>query len=296
MVASKGVRCIRGEIPHDECRRCAQDPLHPCQYPPDMLEGMVRDDSQPSNLAHSPSRLLGCARQAVLESQHDYYVDVDWSYPMFRGNMVHALMESTTYPDAYMTIREQRLTTLIDTKNGPREFTGKPDLIVVKSCEDGVIHIKVVDYKSKSDIGHDLVEAAVDHQIQVNLYAYLAAQRLPRFDVFALIPGLTVVVDELEIVYADMKKVRRFTSAGWLSARGKRIGRTGSNYEALALQPIRIKDMQWCHGFIRNRIERREGLTLPAVLPEDEVWKCNRCPVFDMCDALAQENSEKRPG
>jgi len=292
MSRSIGVHCIRGNIKHDDCKRCAKDPLHPCGYPADLLELMVRDTSQPPTSAHSPSRILGCDRQLNIENFVDYFVDVDYAYPMTRGSMFHALMETTTYPDAYFVAREQRLTLPVETTLGIKDFTGKPDLVVAMNPPvDGVLHVKIVDYKSKAEIGHDLVEAVVDHQIQINLYAYLVTQCLK-------VEGATsIVVDELEIVYCDMKKVRRFTTAGPLVARGKRIGRTGSNYDTLDLAPLRMKSIGWSAKLIKHRIEQRENAksTLPEVLPIEDSWKCVRCPVLTACDALAVQDNKRRP-
>jgi hypothetical protein len=297
---SIGVSCVRGRILHDDCRECVKNPLHPCAYPADLLELMRDVDNDVPPSAHTPSRMAGCARQAVLEETTDYYVDVDYAYPMARGNMVHALMEHAKYPDAYNTIRERRFTTELDTVSGRKSFSGKPDLIVVKSIDNifgakPTAHVKVVDYKSKKEIGHDLTAASIEHQIQVNLYAWLVTRELGFFLSFS--SHVDIVVDELEIVYADMKKVRRFTTAGELYANGKMIRRSPRQYETLTLEPIKMKSLDWCEGYVKRNIERREAAKdrLPAVLPEEESWKCMRCPVFEACDRRAQENNERRP-
>lgn len=285
-----GVKCVRGNIPDAECRRCAMDALHPCMLPGDLLE-LMRSDDEPSGTAHSPSRIQGCARQAVLQESHDWFMDIEHQYPMTRGNMVHALMEKATYPGALAVVREKRLTTCIETKFGKQTFTGKPDLVVLKRFDGDRFIAKVVDYKSKNAIGHDLVAAAIEHQIQVNLYAWLVERELTH-------EGYPVVVDELEIVYADMSKVRRFTSEGYLTAPGKMVKRSPRQYETLDLAPIKLKDATWAEGFVRSRIERRVAAfeELPPVLPSEEAWKCHRCPVFAVCTQVARTRGEQEPG
>lgn len=293
-----GVHCVLGNIKHDDCRSCATNPLHPCAYPADLLE-LMRGGGEPPQSAHSPTRIQGCARQAVLMDETDYYIDLDTAYPMARGHMVHALMESSPYPNAIASIREQRQTAVVETRFGPQAFSGKPDLVVIKELVHNVrgeqpefyYTAKVVDYKSTSEIGHDLTEAKREHQIQVNLYAWLVGKLL-------LVEALPVVVDELEVIYADMKKVRRFTSAGPLQAKGKMTRRSPKEYETLDLAPIRIKDAAWCERYIRHHIERREGAkgTLPPVLEGEETWRCYRCDVYDACLAAAIQNGERTPG
>jgi CRISPR/Cas system-associated exonuclease Cas4 (RecB family) len=286
-----GVSCVRGLIPHDECRRCAQDPLHPCQYGPDVLEMMRYDptdpDREPGSRAFTPTRILACPRQAVLQEDSDYYIDVDHAYPMTRGNMVHALMESARYPGVMATIREQRFKTMIDTKYGPQKFSGKCDLVIVKDLDDGVYHVNIVDYKTTSRIGHDLIRAYDDHIAQVNMYAWLVTRELP-----AMLEFTPVVVDTVEIEYYAMEKARRFTSAGTLYARGKRIPKTHPwEYETLELMPIPLYPMETNEAAIRRRIERRLEPGLPPILPEEDRWKCDRCPVHDLCYSLPEEGN-----
>lgn len=297
---------MRGRISHQDCRACAQDPLHPCMLPADLLELMRVDygdeDREPDPDAFTPSRLQGCLRAAVLHGTNDWYVDIKHAYPLTRGHMVHALMEGSTYPGVFLSLREQRLSTVVDTKYGPQRFTGKPDLVVITSVEHtlrgDIYHAKVVDYKSKNEIGHDLTQAQREHEIQINLYAWLVGK--------SLLPHVTqedsarpsvVVVDEVEIVYCDMKKVRRFTSAGPLSTDGKMLTRRPPTYAPLALAPLELKDPEWCEHYIKRRVEWMIAAkeTLPPVLGPDDAWKCPRCPVRDVCAREARQRGEPEP-
>lgn len=301
-----GVSCIRGRISHQDCRTCAQDPLHPCMLPPDLLELMRVDygdpDREPDPDAFTPSRLQGCLRASVLHGTNDWYVDVKHAYPMTRGHMVHALMERADYPGVVATLREQRLTTVVDTKYGPQRFTGKPDVVVITSVERGdqpefTYHAKVIDYKSKNEIGHDLTQAQREHEVQVNLYAWLVGKSLLPYVTQEADARSVVVVDEVEIVYCDMKKVRRFTSAGPLLTEGKMLTRRPPTYAPLSLAPLDLKDPEWCEHYVKRRIEwmiAAKG-NLPPVLGPDDAWKCPRCPVREACAVQARLRGEPEP-
>lgn len=248
----------------------------------------------------TPSRLMGCDRRAGLETRHDTWLDVDAAFPMFRGNMVHALMEQegSRYPGALGGLREMRFSTAVETKYGTKRFSGKPDLIVVKRAEPLLLmdsqtdqpvilyRCKIVDYKSTSEIKHELVAAHRTHQMQVNMYAWLVERELARH----LNQPVLVKVDELEIVYVDMRKTRRFTSAGPLTARGKRLNRSAPyQYETLDLAPIKLLPMGQVEAWIRTHIEARIRATtevLPPPLSGEAAWVCRTCPVSEICFSL----------
>ena len=297
-----GVKCPRGTIGWDECLlHCVHDPLHPCDYTADILDMMRVDyedpDREPGVESFTPTRLLGCPRQPVLMSDADYYVDVEQAYPATRGNMVHALMEKARYPGAVKVIREKRFATTAMTKYGPQPFTAKPDLIVVQDmymAETGPnpvwkIHVKIVDYKSTADIGHDMTEAKFEHQLQVNMYAWVVSQCLPDF---LELPGAEVVVDAVEIVYCSMRKIRRFTSGGPRVTKGKRKTLKPLTYEPLTLQAIKLWTMPQMGRYIARRIETyidAREVALPNILEGDDAWLCNYCPVFALCREVGNQ-------
>ena len=284
-----GVSCVRGQILHADCRKCSLNPLHPCQYGPDVLEQMRTDylnpGREPSSRAFTPSRLLSCIRQAQLQEDTDYFIDIDHSYPLMRGNMVHALMEASRYPGVLGTIRERRFRTMVETSQGEKLFSGKSDVVIVKQLDDtGVYHVNIVDYKTKSKIGHDMVRAEDDHIAQINMYAWLVTRELPKS------LGGPVVVDTVEIEYFAMEKSRRFTSAGPLYAKGKRItGTKPWQYETLELAPLPLYPLDLVEQAIKNRIEQRLRPELAPILPDEERWKCDRCPVRELCYSLPAE-------
>jgi hypothetical protein len=332
----KGVRCPRGYVSSEECAKCALNPLHPCPFTPDILAMMRReDDEEPGGLAFTPSRLLDCPRKQFLMESTGYYVDVRQAWPAVRGHMVHALFEQHgRYPGALLTVREVRLEAPIATRFGPATlaqqfggnrqlatpsdasaalFQGKPDLIVGTSLDDAdCLHLKVVDYKSKSEIKHDLVRALPEHQVQLNMYAWLVTQAILHHERLAeriakVVGHLPerVLVDELEVVYCDMRRVRRFTSAGPLTDDGKLVSRHPEPvYEQLILDPVELIPLDRMERFIRARIEVRleaaqDGPggtgTLPPPLGPDESWRCRYCSVYDRCRELAAVEKNGHP-
>lgn len=285
-----GVKCSRGFILHEDCRKCALHPLHPCGYPPDLLEMMRNGSSgEPGMDAYTPSRLLNqCERQRILCGKHDYYIPVDAQWPRIRGTMVHSLFEKGgTYPGILTSFREVRLECRLSL-GGSKEvlFTGKADFIGVVHQDGDEVHVKVVDYKTTNYISAKLLDLSQDTKgrqyiMQVNMYAWLVRRALPE----ALKRAVTVIVDELEIVFFDMKRVVRFTTAGDISYGGR-------TYRAIPF----LEDAQ-VEAWIRQRIleKQQADRELPDVLEGyPDHWACQRCPVFNLCKEI-KETHENQP-
>ena len=305
MGKQKGVKCVRGLIPHSECRKCANEPLHPCAYTPQLLESLREQNQELRPDEFTPTRLIDCPRKAQLQLSQDWYLDVDRAWPALRGTIMHARLETLPKgPGMLGEVREVRLQTTIQTRYGPQIVKGKSDLIVVLDVEDSevalqvveervegnqpVMRIKVVDYKSKGQVEHDLTKADSRHIIQINLYGWLAARALP---VSLGRPELRVEVAELEIMYVGANKPRRFTSAGPLKADGKFIDRRAGTHEELTLEAIPIRPLdkieEWVIRRVETVIEAREFLPPPLTGKEAEI--CQWCPVRQQCEELARE-------
>lgn len=326
-----GVACVRGHVPLAVHNECKLDPLHPCSLPPDVLDLMTSGpvERERNEVVYSPSTLMGCTRQSILTGKYDWYINVEGSaWKQTRGHMVHALMEEQpAWVGVLGVVREQRMSAPIETRYGEQQFKGKPDVVVLKSIEERTIltgteeaggklyrtlHISITDYKSVGEVGHR-DKADRKHQMQVNQYAWLAQQFLPYFlqdiplpesvhmnpdvdlELFAV--GFDeVVVDELEIFYADFNKTRRFTSAGVLSARGKRLP-DHRTYEELELQPVyqmKPKSVErWVRKHIEMEIEAREKMPAPLSYLDrpftGESFICYMCPVREKCVEIGQQ-------
>lgn len=290
-MAQIGVRCIRGLVSHDDCRQCSTDPLHPCMLPSDVLELMRQKetDYHADPNAFSPTGLLDCDRKGVLLHRGDWFTDVEQAWPMTRGTLTHAVMEANKdYPGAVGVIREHVMETMVDTRYGPQRLIGKPDLVVVLKDEADSVTVKIVDYKTTSEIKHDLTAAKPDHVRQINMYAYLVSRWLSEH----LKRPVTVTVAELEVVYLDFKKVRRFTSVGPLVTKGKRLSMTPLTYADLELEPIHIFEPGTVEKGVRRMIEAkiaaRDQLPPAYEMDDENYWKCRYCPVQEACADLAR--------
>jgi PD-(D/E)XK nuclease superfamily protein len=313
-MAIKGVVCVLGRVGMDAHLECMKRADHPCMYTPDTLMAMTDSNKErvSSGVKFSPSSLQGCQRQGTLQGTHDWYLDVDNSWPLFRGNLAHALYETLPpWPGIIGTVREYRFSTQIETKHGLQTVMGKPDLVVLKGFDEAGLHIAVVDYKSKSKIDHDLIAADPKHINQVNIYAWIVARELRNVlgdtavgevvqtnSILELgdlnqwmLSGYPVVIDELEIVYLDMTKCRRFVSNVTLTTKGKMTKRSyPREYETLELEPIPVKEAKRVENWLRIRIERQlnndASGQLPAPLTGDDCWVCFNCNVRSTCVEL----------
>jgi hypothetical protein len=314
-----GVRLRGKNYTWENAFALAQDPTRPWHLTPDMLELLRIDysdpDREPGVESFTPTRIMNCHRQSVLMEEVDYYTDAEKSWPLVRGHMVHALMEGARYPGALNYTREKRMRYSIPTKYGPQLFTAKPDLLVVLRVDSEttppIAHFKVVDYKSKNGIKHELTAVTYENSLQVNMYGYIASQNpaihsergkyLGQLSDILGLPGDTeFVVDELEIVYVDMARVRTFSSAGWRTDTGKRLNRSQPyEYETLNLEPIRLWSPEKVGRFIARRIEERiDAKThVPACEYADteKDYLCNYCPVSNLCHARLPTNPVSAP-
>lgn len=288
----QGVVCDRAKklgreyMTREECNQCVQRPDHECSFNGKVLRMLWGDsDHEPNRQVFSPTRLMGCPRARYLEAANaPQLLDPYKAWNALRGTITHAFFEDTPLaPGVQFEVTEERFETTIETAYGPQTFVGKPDLIEVLYADDKKLVVKLTDWKSKKDIGHDLVAASEDHAKQVNMYAYLLVKCLPGY---LGKPHLDVVVDELEIFYFDMGKVRRFNSKCSLVDRGKLLyPRYKGEYEEIELAQLKMKSMAFMHDFIRTLIEDaiEASQSLPAPYEGDKARLCPYCPLQKAC-------------
>lgn len=273
-----GVLCPRGKISFEECKRCSLTADRPCNYSPDILAYMRNHDAgEPGKDAFTPSRLLGCHRQPVLMDGQDSWIDVDNAWSMTRGSIIHAGLEGLKWP-GQSTVREQRVTLTVDTKYGPQPFSAKPDVIAFQSPTEFVVW----DYKTR-EVDHTLLRADIKHQLQVNMYAWAYAQ------------ATGYVPTGLEIEYIGSGRVRRFSSSGPRTDKGKRHKVDNHFvYDEIVLEPVTLMDMELVGRLVRRLIEKRVEAkeVLPPVLQGDEAKWCFRCPVRNRCQAIEKGENQ----
>ena len=340
----KGVHCIKGFVSLEEHEKCMlSEPGPPCGIPPTVLQIITRPNAEreASGVKFSPSSLSACHRQAVLKGEHDWFLDVKQAYKMVRGTIVHeGLSHEPAPPGVLGVVRELRMAAPIQTKYGVQTFHGKADEILLLRTEIIMseqqvnergelltmqgrvrLYVKLTDFKTKSEVGHDLIEAEREHVDQINMYAWLIQQFLPVYlnsvrSGFSLItepvdvpmePHLflndgvelphidEVVVDELSITYLDMKRPRTFSSRAMLNDQGKMVGdmvngrwrrRIPVEYEQLELLPIHHFRTKYTESKIRHGIEQQieaEQLLAPPLEGKAAELMCRNCPVRQQC-------------
>ena len=198
----KGFHCPegKGDLPFDDCLKCAASHENTCQFDYPILAAMQRNLREEEGI--SVSSLLNCLRKVVLQVRNDVYLDPKELYYAFRGQLFHAVIVQAQEDGAVCEQRFERIVAGIT-------LSGHPDVIYPEQR-------KLVDYKSTRRIPKDDKPYA-NHGIQVNLYRYLAA---PHYQ-----------IDHLEIVYFDMSNVKRIkvevmdtrSLMGWLVPRLKKL-------------------------------------------------------------------------
>jgi hypothetical protein len=337
----RGVACVRGLIPLEEHYKCMTEQNGPpCGISPTILQMITEHDAERirENVVFSPSSISSCHRQHTLSSKNDWFIPVKNAYKSTRGSIFHqGLGQEPAYPGVLGVVRELRMGAQIDTAYGEKTFHGKPDEVVLLNVDTellplGVLnwhrlHVKITDYKTRGDVGHDLVAADRRHVVQINQYAWLVKKFLPQwltrlnevgwaevsekeareYGHLYLNGGIIpprideVIVDELSIEYLDMSKARAFSSRGFLYAEGKMVTdlvggryvrRKPVEYEELELEPIyQFKD-KYIEGMIRKGIEAQiESDTLLArpMYGDDARLMCGGCGVRQVCYELGRQ-------
>jgi hypothetical protein len=305
----------------DEHKRCMLAEA-PCGFPPTLLEQMSRPklDRIEQGVIFSPSSIGACHRQHSLQKDHDWYVSPEDSYSMTRGTLMHKWLAGEPAPDGTLgVIRELRMHAPIEVPGkGRQKFSGQVDEILLlrleRDAEDVVtLHVSITDWKSRSDIPHSMIAPDKKHEYQVNYYSWLTTEVLALYiseweirankeASFQLtgdpLPEIDlVVVDEINVVYMSMSKVRKFTSSGFRFARGKQLGEIGNDghwhryknperWEEIELAPVRVLGHEYVESLIRQgialQIDGDEQLA-PPLIGEDAALMCPKCGVREAC-------------
>jgi len=304
----------------------------PCGIPQTILQIITRPnrEREEAGVVFSPSSIQACHRQPTLTKDHDYWTDVKAGYKPTRGTIFHAGLANEPPPGGVLgVVRELRMQAPVDTIYGERQFWGMPDEVTLlrvatelrlageagKGTTITRLYVKITDFKTRTEVGHDLVRADERHIQQINMYAWLVARFLPGWiksrgaccagiygdnGEMELNQGVLdvdeVIVDELSIVYLDMSRPRTFTSKGFLYDEGKLKGdmvdgkwrrRKPEEHEELELEPLKQYSSEDVEGMIREgiegKIEAEMMLAPPLTKLEDVRLMCRSCPVRPDC-------------
>ncbi len=314
-----GVSCILGEVSMPDHLKCMLAEA-PCGISPSVLEVITRPNLEREGVVFSPSSIQGCHRQFVLKGRHEWYIPVDKAWPSARGTIFHHGMGKLPAPEGTIgVIRELRMFAAIDTEFGEQQFSGQIDEILLMRVEDDVLHVRITDWKTKSDIPHSMIEPERRHLYQINYYAWLVTEALRHYldnwdtiernpssllSLRQAIPEFkSVRVEEISVSYLAGNKIRTFVSSRLLSVRGKMkgessLGRDGQmhwhkyvpeEYEALELMPIHMFQLSYIEGLLRSGIEAQIKAQTEIAAPlvgDDAQLMCGGCPVRMRCIEL----------
>jgi len=220
-----------GNVTFEECLACAASHRNACSFDYPILATMHRNIRK--GVGTSVSSLLNCLRKVVLQARRDVYLPPGQLYYAFRGQLFHAVIAQAQEEGAVVEQRFERTVAGIT-------LSGHPDVVYPEQR-------RLVDYKSTRRIPKKDAPYA-NHGIQVNLYRYLVA---PQYQ-----------VDDLEIVYFDMSKVKRVK--------------------------VEVMSTPQLTGWLVPRLKKLraalDGGKLPAKVGSEGVWQCDGyCPFTDYC-------------
>lgn len=211
-MARAGIHCpIDGErIDDDTCLSCRTGAPRAgthCDYPYEMLKGMMDDSGR--ERAHISATMLGgvCRRQTWLQARHDWHANPDRSYAALRGTLGHLVMERNPEPGA---VCEQRFEIVLDGVT----VTGQIDKIHLDRRT-------ITDFKTKAETKTPPKQPQDDHVMQLNVYRYLVMHGWPQRVLakdsaghklakrYAVGKPAGIAIDRLELVYWTLGWVKR---------------------------------------------------------------------------------------
>lgn len=212
-------------------------------------------ESRPSGF--SVTELLGCARKAHLKKKTEYYENPRFMYALFRGTMLHSILEDTNRlyaPDAI--ISEKRYHRRVPGTNV--DLSGKIDKYVIdEQCLD--------DYKTIAD---DKVEDLVkklpeDYVKQTNIYAWI-------------LEGNGIPVKKIKIHFFSWKYCyttgeKCLIGAGWFKPKWENI------------PSVPLLKMSQVEDFLVHRVKDVTRTEMPPPIGHDDRWMCQGCAFKERC-------------
>lgn len=211
-MARVGIHCpIDGETVSDgECLACRTGApragVH-CDFPYEMLKGMMDDSGR--ERAHVSATMLGgvCPRQTWLQANRDWHANPDRTYAALRGTLGHLVMERNPEPGS---VAEQRFEAEVE----GYLVTGQIDKIHLGRRT-------ITDFKTKAEDKKPPQRPQDDHVLQLNVYRWLVRHgwpqrvlakdstgaKLPRK--FAVGTPAGIEIERLELVYWTLGWVKR---------------------------------------------------------------------------------------
>lgn len=234
----------RSKVPFDEALSLAEADGEWEGMPYEVLLGIRKQVTSERPDAISVTQTLSCPRKVFLQGTEDYYVSPADNFAVFRGTIVHTMLEDNKTDDGMTEERFER-------DHRGIIISGSPDSVRVISRGRRGERFLIRDWKSAKSLPK-WDNAYTNHQQQANLYRWL----------LYLDPQQT----DLEIVYVSMEGVRIIRL---------KPSQVWSDDEVEAFLDRRLMPLQ---------AQREQGRPVAYYsVEEDDLWQCDYCPVRQMC-------------
>lgn len=163
----KGWLCVFSdeEKTFKECIDCSKSPSH-CEFTPEMLaimSGGTRRKKDPMRLSVT-GLLSTCLRKVVIQNRFDYSVSPRRAWFLFRGNMIHQILEDSMPTDGWKEVYHYRNLQLEDDRTV--RVGGKVDKIVMDQ-------LLIRDYKTTARLPTKTRDKYGSHELQLNIYRWI---------------------------------------------------------------------------------------------------------------------------
>jgi RecB family exonuclease len=199
-----------------------------------------------------------CARQTILQQEHDYPEHPKSYHARWRGTGFHSVLEDIgDVPDH--VVQEIRFFKTVKVDGEDVELSGQADYIDLKRK-------LIIDYKTTDSLNVIPIKNGIakdGHEAQVNIYRWLTSGGVRK--------------DTDEVVHFEIERAGIL----YVSMKGtKKIG-------------VKVWDMEETEQFIIERlrplVQYRSTGELPPLLmdersPRKRSYLCNYCPVREICD------------
>lgn len=287
-----GTVCCRTGEParFDSCINCAKyGAPEPCQHPFPLIMAMRDNKAGRADAMNtlSTTTLLGCVRFDQLSEAHDYYEPPSDFEARFKGTLIHSGLEKMLENESDL-ISEVRFFREFVTEAGESFLlSGQPDVLLPKfNGESG--YGWIIDGKSAGRRKmHPDMEASEDHIRQVNIYRWIVGGGFYEEKVLgsqmgysAIRKSVNIPINRATIWYVGDNDLQEVEVPCWpLAHVESMIGQMIARFEGKNLAPILPSK------FV---VKRRTGLT-----EEVRHWKCDRCPLREICDTYPAEGVER---
>lgn len=205
----------------------------------------------------SVTELLGCPRKAYYKKRLQYYENPRFSYSLFRGTMVHTILE-----DINQLYKDDKI---ISEVRYHRQIPGTNIMLSGKIDKYNVDDQCLEDYKTiDDDKVADLVKKLPEDYIkQTNAYAWI-------------MEGNGIPVKKIKIHFFSYKYCYTtgetcLVGAGWFKPRWETLP------DAPLLRMAQVED------FLVHRVKDVTRQELPPPIGPKDRWMCKGCPFSETC-------------